>query len=196
MTTHNPTLRTDFASIMAPAVTTSVEGRGDTRNPRRDAAARSATTRRDAQADDDASVACHREIDFPDPRELRFEADPGECGGKVDLEGEPSPWEKRAAHRWKRRWVATDSSAEQSPEVSCSTRAVLTVSSGNGRRRRLQKPVCGVGESGPAPVGSTRCPLALQGRSRDAPLPAFGRWVGATRGQSQPACRQACAPVW
>ena len=60
----------------------------------------------------------------------------GKCGDHEDLEGEPSPWETRATHRWKRRWVATDSSAEKSPEVSCSTGAALTMSSGNRRGRR------------------------------------------------------------
>jgi hypothetical protein len=71
---------------------------------------------------------------------LRSRETEGECGGHEDLEGEPSPWETRARHRWKRRWVATDSSAEKSPEVSCSTRAALTAASGNGRcgRRHMR----------------------------------------------------------
>ena len=84
---HEPTLRTDFASIVPLAVTTSVGGRGDTGNSRRDAAARRATTRRDAEADEDAPLACWREIYFPDLQELRFEVAPGERGGQVTLKG-------------------------------------------------------------------------------------------------------------
>jgi len=76
---------------------------------------------------------------------LRSGAPPGECGSDEDLEGEPSPWETRAAHRWKRRWVATDSSAEQGPEVNCSTGAALTEAFGNGRHRRRHLLRCGRG---------------------------------------------------
>lgn len=94
-----------------------------------------------------------------------------------DLEGEPSPWEKRATHHWKRRWVATDSSAEQSPEVSCSTRAELTVAPGNGRRRRLQLLACGVGVSSPALAGAAPYPRVLQGHSRGALAATSGWWV-------------------
>jgi hypothetical protein len=88
---------------------------------------------------------------------------------RKDLEGEPSPWETRATCRWKRRWVATDSSAEQSPEVNCLTEAVLTAASGNGRRRRRHRLRCGGGASGTASVARLiKAPPALQGRSRRA----------------------------
>jgi hypothetical protein len=49
-----------------------------------------------------------------------------------DLEGEQSPWEERATRRWKRRWVATDSSTEQCPEVGCSAGAAPKADAGNG----------------------------------------------------------------
>jgi len=60
-----------------------------------------------------------------------------------DLEGEPSPWEERAIHRWKRRRVATDSSVEKGPEIGASAGAVLTSTSGNGRLGRRQVPSAG-----------------------------------------------------
>jgi hypothetical protein len=49
-----------------------------------------------------------------------------------DLEGEQSPWEERATRRWQRRWVATDSSTEQCPEVGCSAGAAPKADAGNG----------------------------------------------------------------
>lgn len=49
-----------------------------------------------------------------------------------DLEGEQSPWEERATRRWQRRWVATDSSTEQRPEVGCSAGAAPKADGGNG----------------------------------------------------------------
>jgi hypothetical protein len=52
--------------IEAPAVTTSVGGRSDERNARRDAAARHVTIRRDVEAEDEDRLARQREIDFPD----------------------------------------------------------------------------------------------------------------------------------
>jgi len=38
-------------------------------------------------------------------------------GDAMDLEGDTSPWETRAMDRWQRRFLATDSSAEQGLEV-------------------------------------------------------------------------------
>jgi hypothetical protein len=93
---------------------------------------------------------------------LRSGPSTGERGGDEDLEGEPSPWETRAMHRWKRRWVATDSSAEQGPEVSCSTGAALTEVSGNGRPRRRHTLRCGRG------VRVARLRPARLGRPRNA----------------------------
>jgi hypothetical protein len=61
---------------------------------------------------------------------------PGSAGrerGRADLEGEQSPWKERAAGRWKRRQVATDSSVEKCPGVDCSIEAALAAAPGNGR---------------------------------------------------------------
>lgn len=55
-----------------------------------------------------------------------------------DLEGEQSPWEEQVIHRWKRRGITKDLSAEKSLEIEASFVAVLAVSSGNrcgGRRQ-------------------------------------------------------------
>jgi hypothetical protein len=51
---------------MSLAVTTSVGGRSGMKNSQRDAAARRVTNRRDEETDDEALLACWREIDFPD----------------------------------------------------------------------------------------------------------------------------------
>jgi hypothetical protein len=96
-------------------------------------------------------------------------------------------------HRWKRRWVATDSSAEQSPGVNCLTEAVLTMASGNGRRRRHQMLRCGEGDE---QRGLGRVAHQFPTCScRDVPdasrTEAFGPRSEAHRGRGRPACRAA-----
>jgi hypothetical protein len=87
----------------------------------------------------------------------------GEC-----LEGEPSPWKKRAARCWQRHGVATDSSAEQRPGVEPAWSASL---------RR-----CGKGDSAGVETRTGHVRRALRSRSgvrgrgttADCDGPSFG----------------------
>jgi hypothetical protein len=67
------------------------------------------------------------------------EGNRGTAAGREDLEGETSPWETRAAHRWQRRHVATDSSAEQGLEVGRSPGGRSPLEPGNGNHRRAPR---------------------------------------------------------
>jgi hypothetical protein len=88
-------------------------------------------------------------------RTLRREGTGGQRRKREDLEGDTSPWETRATHRWKRRDVATDSSVEQGLEVGRSPGGHLTLGPGNGTHGRAPRT--------PAP-GRVRTLLLRQGR--------------------------------
>jgi hypothetical protein len=165
---HDSCDRTDFAGNASSAVTASAGGRDGAGNPGRDAAARPIATRCGGEAGDviGGSPAGNAS---PRRRRTRSGGTLDECGRTEDLEGEPSPWETRATRGWKRRRVATDSSAEESLEASCSTRAALTAAPGNGCGRRSQSLECGRTAGQSTSVAQARRAISLQGRLRDAP---------------------------